>query len=69
MNLEIKNNQNVTVETTKGTVTGNFQGFTVLNQLPHLVLINTTLELDKVILVPITQYTSIQYEVKGLDRI
>ena len=69
MNLEIKVNQTVTVTTAQGSVTGNFQGFTVLNQLPHLVLSTTRLEADKVILVPITQYSSIQYDVKGIDRL
>jgi hypothetical protein len=69
MNLTIKNNQSVTVVTTKDPVSGNFQGFTILNQLPHLVLTTTSLEADKIVLVPITQIVSINYELKGLDRL
>jgi hypothetical protein len=69
MNLEIKINQTVTVVTTKEPVSGSFQGFTVLNQLPHLVLTTTSLEADKIVLVPVTQIVSINYDVKGIDRL
>jgi hypothetical protein len=69
MNLTIKNNQSVTVITTKDPVSGNFQGFTILNQLPHLVLTTTSLEADKIVLIPVTQIVSINYELKGLDRL
>lgn len=69
MNLEIKNNQPVTVVTTKDQFQGNFQGYTVLNQLPHLVLTFTSLELDEILLVPITQIVAIKYQLKGMDRL
>lgn len=69
MNLEIKNNQPVTVVTTKDQFLGNFQGYTVLNQLPHLVLTTTSLELDEILLVPITQIVAIKYQLKGMDRL
>ena len=69
MNLEIKINQKVVVVTTKDQFKGSFQGYTILNQLPHLVLTSTTLEADEVLLVPVTQIVAIKYEVKGMDRI
>lgn len=71
MNLEIKINQEIRVHTSYANpiFTGKFQGFTSLNQLPHLVIIQTSIEVDQVRLIPVTQIVCISYNVTGIDRI
>lgn len=69
MNLELKTNQHLTVDTSKGTYSGSFQGFTVINQIPHLVLVTTTLEKDLISLIPVLQVICYSMEKKGTDRL
>ena len=69
MNLELKINTPVVVDTTKESYLGNFQGYTTINQLPHLVLTITNLEKDTIRLIAVHHIVGICFEKYGTDRL
>jgi hypothetical protein len=69
MNLEIKINSAIVVDTTKESYNGNFQGYTTINQLPHLVLTTTDLEKDTIRLIGVHQIIAICFTKYGTDRL
>ena len=69
MNLEIKQGQLIAVETEAGTQTGNFQGYTSINQLLHVVLCTTTLAEDTIILIPVHRVIFVKLTLIGEARL
>lgn len=65
MNIDIKPNQKMTITLSNSKeVEGKFNGFSVINQLPHLVLCETDLEKDSFRLIPVTQILIISFDQK-----
>jgi hypothetical protein len=69
MNLELKINTPIVVDTTKESYIGNFQGYTTINQIPHLVLTTTNLEKDTIRLIAVVHIVGIYFEKIGADRL
>jgi hypothetical protein len=69
MNLDLKINTLVEVDTSKTTYSGNFQGYTTINQIPHMVLTTTTLEKDIIGLIAVHHIVSISFTKIGADRL